>query len=122
MKIVSFAVERVRVRYDETVTGTHLVLRLRTDEGIEGVSFVSRIGGTNIQPLALLMANAAQQVVGEDPMNGEALHARAYRAGFGGLPSGLEARAASAIDAGAGARLRTTATGRGRARDACLRW
>jgi L-alanine-DL-glutamate epimerase-like enolase superfamily enzyme len=34
-------------------------------------------------------------------MNGEALFARVYRAGVGGLPSGLEARAASAIDAAA---------------------
>jgi L-alanine-DL-glutamate epimerase-like enolase superfamily enzyme len=101
MKIVSYTVQPVRVTYDETVTGTHVVLRLRTDDGIEGVSFVSRIGGTNLQPLALLIANAAEQVVGEDPMNGEALYARLYRSGFGGMPSGLEVRAASALDAAA---------------------
>lgn len=101
MKIVSYSVQPVRVTYDETVSGTHIVLRLRTDAGIEGVSFVSRIGGTNMQPLALLVSSAAEQVVGEDPMNGEALYARLYRTGVGGLPSGLEVRAASALDAAA---------------------
>ena len=101
MKIDSYVVQPVRVTYDETVSGTHVVLRLRTDAGIEGVSFVSRIGGSSIKPLALLIEGAAQSVVGQDPMNGEALYARVFRAGVGGLPSGLEARAASAIDAAA---------------------
>jgi L-alanine-DL-glutamate epimerase-like enolase superfamily enzyme len=101
MKIASHVIHRVRVTYDETVAGTHIVLRLRTDDGIEGISFVSRIGGSTIEPLALLIQSAVQQVVGEDPMNGEALYARLYRVDVGGLPSGLEARAASAIDAAA---------------------
>jgi L-talarate/galactarate dehydratase len=101
MKIESYQVQPVRVTYDETVSGTHVVLRLRTDAGVEGVSFVSRIGGSSIKPLALLIEGAAQQVVGQDPMNGEALYARVFRAGVGGSLSGLEARAASAIDAAA---------------------
>jgi L-alanine-DL-glutamate epimerase-like enolase superfamily enzyme len=101
MKIESCVVQPVRVTYDETVTGTHVVLRLRTNDGIEGVSFVSRIGGSNIEPLAMLIRNAAQQLIGEDPMNAEALFARLFGARLGGLPSGLEARAASAIDAAA---------------------
>src|SRR5689334_22644995 len=94
MQIASYLVQPVRVTYDETVSGTHVVLRLRTDDGIEGVSFVSRIGGGNIQALASLIANAAQQQVGEDVMNAEALYARLYRGGI----AGLEARAASAVE------------------------
>src|SRR5262245_32971007 len=101
MKIASYVVQPVRVKYDETVSGTHVVLRLRTDDGLEGVSFVSRLGAGTIQPLALLLAGAAEQVLGENPLNGEALYARLYRAGVGSLPSGLEARAASALDAAA---------------------
>jgi L-talarate/galactarate dehydratase len=101
MKIASYAVQPVRVTYDETVSGTHVLLRLRTDEGIEGISFVSRLGGGTVRPLTLLIAGAAEQVLGQDPLNGEALYARVYRAGVGGLLSGLEARAASAIDAAA---------------------
>ena len=101
MKIASYAVQPVRVTYDETVSGTHVLLRLRTDEGIEGISFVSRLGGGSVRPLALLIASAAEQVLDHDPMNGEALYARLFRAGVGGGLSGLEARAASAIDAAA---------------------
>src|SRR4051794_5355227 len=101
MQIADYLVQPVRVTYDETVSGTHVVLRLRTDDGIEGISFVSRLGGGTVQPLAQLIATAAQQVVGQDPLQSEALYARLFRAGFGGLPSGLEARAASAVDAAA---------------------
>jgi L-alanine-DL-glutamate epimerase-like enolase superfamily enzyme len=101
MKIASYVVQPVRVTYDETVSGTHVVLRLRTEDGIEGISFVSRLGGGTIRPLALLMASACEQVLGQDPLDGEALYARLYRAGVGALLSGLEARAASAIDAAA---------------------
>jgi len=101
MKIANALVQPVRVKYDETVSGTHVVLRLRTDDGLEGVSFVSRLGGGTVQPLAQLIAAAAQSVVGQDPLQTEALYARLFRSGFGGLPSGLEARAASAVDAAA---------------------
>ena len=34
MKIASFDVHPVFVRYDEIVTGHHVVLRLRTDDGL----------------------------------------------------------------------------------------
>ncbi|MBV9581071.1 MAG: mandelate racemase/muconate lactonizing enzyme family protein [Chloroflexi bacterium] len=101
MKIESCVVQPVRVRYDETVSGTHLVVRVQTDAGIEGISFVSRLGGSNLQPLALLIANAAEQARDEDLMNAEAVYARLYRAGVGAPPSGLEVRAASAIECAA---------------------
>ena len=84
---------------EESVTGTHVVLRLRTDDGIEGVSYVSRLGGGTIQPLALLIEAAVEQVVGADVFKGEAIYERLFRAGVGGPRSGLEARAASAVDA-----------------------
>jgi L-alanine-DL-glutamate epimerase-like enolase superfamily enzyme len=101
MNIASYSIHPVRVTYDETVSGTHVVLRLRTDDGIEGISFVSRIGGTNIKPLCMLIESAIQQVIGHDPLNAEALYARLYRVGVGGLPSGLEVRAASALEVAA---------------------
>jgi L-alanine-DL-glutamate epimerase-like enolase superfamily enzyme len=101
MKIASFVIQPVRVTYDETVSGTHVLVRLRTDDGIEGVSFVSRIGGTNIQPLAQLMAGAAQQLVGFDVTDAEAVYAKVFGARLGGALSGLEARAASALETAA---------------------
>ena len=85
MQIVSCRVHPVRVTYDETVSGTHLVVRLETDEGIEGVSFVSRLGGASVQPLALLITNAVHLVRGADPLDAEALYARLYRSGVGAM-------------------------------------
>jgi hypothetical protein len=35
MRIASCVVQPVRVHYDETVSGAHLVVRLQTDAGIE---------------------------------------------------------------------------------------
>jgi L-alanine-DL-glutamate epimerase-like enolase superfamily enzyme len=100
MQISGGVVHPVRVTVtEESVTGTHVVLRLRTDDGIEGVSYVSRLGGGTIQPLALLIEAAVEQVVGADVFKGEAIYERLFRAGVGGPRSGLEARAASAVDA-----------------------
>jgi L-alanine-DL-glutamate epimerase-like enolase superfamily enzyme len=97
MNVASFVVTPLRVTYDETVSGTHVLLRLETDDGLEGVSFVSRIGGTNIRPLATLIEAAAQQLIGQDLSDGEAFYAKLYRTGL----SGLELRAASALETAA---------------------
>jgi L-alanine-DL-glutamate epimerase-like enolase superfamily enzyme len=102
MRITDCSVHPVRVTMpEESVTGTHVVLRLRTDEGIEGVSYVSRLGGGTIKPLALLIEAAVEAVRGADPLATEALYEQLFRAGVGGPRSGLEARAASAVDAAA---------------------
>ncbi|HET6318037.1 MAG TPA: mandelate racemase/muconate lactonizing enzyme family protein, partial [Chloroflexota bacterium] len=101
MKIASLVIRPVRVTYDETVSGTHVLLRLQTDEGVEGVSFVSRIGGTHIGPLAQLIEATAQRLCGEEVLDSEAFYAKTYRDRLGGLLSGLEARAASAVETAA---------------------
>jgi L-alanine-DL-glutamate epimerase-like enolase superfamily enzyme len=101
MKLESFDVQPLRVKYDDTVSGTHVLLRLRTDAGIEGISFVSRIGGGTIEPLAMLIRAGAQQLVGQELPDAEAFYARLYRGGVGGAPTGLEVRAASALEAAA---------------------
>jgi len=100
MRITDCSVHPVRVTLpEESVAGTHVVLRLGTDEGVEGVSYVSRLGGGTIQPLALLIEAAVEAIRGADPFATEALYERLFRAGVGGPRSGLEARAASAVDA-----------------------
>src|SRR5215207_4452339 len=100
MQISGSAIHTVRVTMpEESVVGTHVVLRLRTDEGIEGVSFVSRLGGGTIKPLALLIEATVEQVSGANPFATEAIYERLFRSGIGGPRSGLEARAASAVDA-----------------------
>src|SRR5918999_6270002 len=101
MRISGCAIHTVRAVHEDGISGTHVVLRLRTDEGIEGVSFVSRLGGGSIKPLAQLIEAAVEQVKDVDLLASEALYDKLFRAGVGGARSGLEARAASAIDAAA---------------------
>ena len=97
MKLTGYQIQPVRVIYEESVTGTHVVLRLQTDEGIEGISYVSRIGPPTLRALVNLLEAYSEQQLGQDPLNTEAIYARMYR----GLATiaGLECRAASAIDA-----------------------
>jgi L-alanine-DL-glutamate epimerase-like enolase superfamily enzyme len=93
MKITGHEAFAVRVTYEETVRGTHVVLRLRTDEGVEGISYVSRIAADSLKLVVAMIENRVSQIVGEDPMNTEALYRRLFA-----NAAGLELRAASAID------------------------
>src|SRR3990170_534129 len=101
MKIAGCETHAVRVTYEGSVSGLHVVLRLRTDAGIEGVSYVSRISPQTIKPLVLLIEGNVGQLSGADPLNAEALYARLFRSvnPLLGAPAGLEARAASAGEA-----------------------
>lgn len=96
MKITRYETRAVRVPYEQAITGSHVVLRLQTDEGIEGISYVSRVGPAALKPLLAVLEAYLEQVVGADPLSQEAVYARVFRRG-GGLP-GFEARAFSAID------------------------
>lgn len=93
MKISGHATHVVRVTYEETVRGTHVVLRLRTEEGIEGISYVSRIPADSLRLVVMMIESRVQQLIGQDPMDTEAIYQRLFR-----NASGLELRAASAID------------------------
>src|SRR5688500_13412616 len=93
MKITGHEAFAVRVTYEETVRGTHVVLRLRTDEGIEGISYVSRIAAESLKLVVAMIENRVSQIIGEDPMDTEALYRRLFT-----NTAGLELRATSAID------------------------
>jgi len=101
MKIAGCETHAVRVTYEGSVSGLHVVLRLRTDAGIDGVSYVSRVSPQTIKPLVLLIEGNVGQLSGADPLNAEALYARLFRSvnPLLGAPAGLEARAASAVEA-----------------------
>jgi hypothetical protein len=45
MRIASCVVQPVRVRNDDTVSGTHLVVRLQSDAGVEGIEGMGRALG-----------------------------------------------------------------------------
>ncbi len=96
MKIASYKVQAARVPYDQAITGTHVILRLQTDDGVEGFSYVSRVGPTAVKALITIVEGYMDQVVGQDPMAIEAINARVFRR-TGAIP-GYEARASSLID------------------------
>ena len=99
MKIHSHETVAVRVNFEGVMPGTHIVLRLRTDEGLEGISYISRVNAQNAGPLQQLIAGMVESLGDQDPTNTEQVYAKLFRTGYGGYPvSGLELRAASAID------------------------
>jgi len=99
MKIQGCETVAVRVNFEGVMPGTHIVLRLRTDEGLEGISYISRVNAQNAQPLQQLIAGMVESLNDQDPTNTEQVYAKLFRTGYGGYPvSGLELRAASAID------------------------
>ncbi|HLU55270.1 MAG TPA: mandelate racemase/muconate lactonizing enzyme family protein [Pseudonocardia sp.] len=97
MKITGCATAAVRVTYEGIITGTHVVLRLRTDEGVEGVSYV-RANRITARPLALLVEGMVDELAGRDPTRTGEVYDELFREVRGAPVSGLERRAASAIE------------------------
>jgi len=98
MKITQCETIGVRVNFEGVMPGMHIVLRLQTDAGIEGISSVSRVSPRTLGPLRRLIEGAAETVRGEDAGRIEALHARLFAPSLGAPVTGLERRAASAVD------------------------
>jgi L-alanine-DL-glutamate epimerase-like enolase superfamily enzyme len=98
MKILNSKIIAVRVDFEGVMPGFHIALRLQTDDAIEGISYVSRVTDATARPLAQLIASMVASVAGADPLAVEALHARLCKGQLGAPLSGLELRAASAID------------------------
>lgn len=92
MKLTGYQTWAVRVPYEEGRFGSHVVLRLRTDEGIEGISYMG-LGRDRL--LLTVLEGMAEQVLGEDPLAVERINARLLARGLAG---GLGNRAAAAID------------------------
>ncbi len=88
MKIRSGEAIPVSVNFEGVMPGMHIVLRLQTDDGIEGVSYVSRVNSRNVKALKLLIEAMMETTLGMDA-DGHAvplcasLQARAWRAGIG---------------------------------------
>ena len=101
MKIRGCETVAVRVNFEGVMPGTHVVLRLLTDEGLEGVSYVSRVTPRNMKPLKLLIEAMVESLVGQDATDTDAIYAKLYQPVLGAPVSGLELRAASAIDVAA---------------------
>lgn len=97
MKITSCDVIGVTVNFEGVMSGTHIVLRLMTDQGVEGISYISRVNPRTLRPLNLLIEAMVESIVGLEA-NVELIHDRLTRPALGAPVGGLELRAASAID------------------------
>jgi L-alanine-DL-glutamate epimerase-like enolase superfamily enzyme len=95
MKITGAQTHVVRVGHDESITGVHIVLRLQTDSGLEGISYITRLHDAAPAALKILQI-FVERIVGMDPLAPEAITDRLLLRGRP-LPW-FEARAASAID------------------------
>jgi L-talarate/galactarate dehydratase len=95
LKITGCETAVVRVGHDESINGVHIVLRLQTDAGIEGISYITRLH--EAAPAALRVLHIyVERIKGMDPLAPEAIADRLMLRGRP-LPW-FEARAASAID------------------------
>ena len=97
MKIAGCSMTAVTVNFEGVMQGTHIVLRLMTDQGIEGIGTISRVNPRTMQPLVLLVQAMVRSIEGQETHT-EAIHAALTRPTLGAPISGLELRAASAID------------------------
>ena len=95
MKITGGRTTVVRCGQDESINGVHIVLRLETDVGLEGISYITRLHDAAPAALSILRLYV-DRIVGMDPLAPEAITDRFLLRGRP-LPW-FEARAASAID------------------------
>src|SRR5262245_14188756 len=107
MKIVSYEATTLNVTEDDPLANMPeeagrkrpiVILRLRTDNGIEGIG-VTLYGGRMTRSLLAAIEDLAAYIVGEDPMRIERIVAK-LRAGTGDAcgPGGVFTLALSAID------------------------
>lgn len=75
-----------------------VTLRLRTDEGVEGIAYAAYVSRAMTPALKAALDGLCEQAVGRDPFDTDAI-GRELRARNGGAaPAGLVTRASSAID------------------------
>jgi L-alanine-DL-glutamate epimerase-like enolase superfamily enzyme len=96
VKIASWRTTVVRVDYDQALPGTHIVLQMRTDEGLEGIAYISKL--RNPKGVLSVLEAYLEQLKGQDALDVEAVNFQLRRRRLYNYLSGLEAVAASGID------------------------
>jgi L-talarate/galactarate dehydratase len=98
MKVIGFETWIARVPYEEGRFGTHIVLRLTTDDGLRGVGYVSNLTPWSLKAQRDAIEAFAQQVVGEDPMTVESINTKLLYIFTRIQLSGLANSAAGVVD------------------------
>lgn len=75
-----------------------VTLRLRTDEGIEGIGYAGFVSRPMLNSLQEAVNALAEHTVGDDPRDVEAIGEKLLSLGGKGAPAGAVTRAAAAID------------------------
>jgi L-alanine-DL-glutamate epimerase-like enolase superfamily enzyme len=99
MKVIGYETWIVRVPYEEgRAPAPQVILRLTTDEGLDGVAYVTPLVPWSIKPIRVAVEAMAERVMGQDPKAVESINAtlvaRTPRPQFDGLARG----AASLVD------------------------
>jgi L-alanine-DL-glutamate epimerase-like enolase superfamily enzyme len=88
-RVKGFETWVARVPYEEGRFGTHVVLRLTTDDGLQGIGYVSSLTPWALKAQRAAIEAFAERIVGGDPMAVESINEALLRTGtrpqFGGL-------------------------------------
>lgn len=95
-KVASYETFVVKVPYEEGRGATHIVVRLRTDDGLTGVGYYSMLAPWVVKTFMSAIDHFAGRVIGADPMQVESI-TNGFLAS-GGDFSAVVSRAVSAID------------------------
>jgi L-alanine-DL-glutamate epimerase-like enolase superfamily enzyme len=104
VKIANYQTSAVRVprEHSPNAPGSDTIdfipVTLRTDDGITGISYAGFASQMLTRGLKEVVDAVCEQVIGDNPMETEAIAQRLLRVGGGGAPAGLLMRAISAID------------------------
>lgn len=99
MKVTGYETHFVRVPYEEKMRhAPHIILRLKTDEGLEGVSYVTPLIQWSPRPIRAAVEAMAEQVMGQDPMAAESINASMLARLSRPQHDGLARSAASLVD------------------------
>jgi L-alanine-DL-glutamate epimerase-like enolase superfamily enzyme len=90
MKVTGFETWVVRVPYEEArAPAPQVILRLTTDNGLEGIAYVTPLVPWTVKPIRVAVEQFAERVVGRNPMAVESINAeflsRIPRPQFDGL-------------------------------------
>ena len=97
--VVELPVERTRLgEIPGQVTPWYVTLRLRTDEGIEGIAYAAYVARAMAPALKAALDGLCEQTIGRDPFATEAIGRDLRMRNGGAAPAGLVTRASSAID------------------------
>src|SRR5262245_27518137 len=98
MKISGHETWVVRVPYEENLTATHIILRLNTDEGEHGVSYLTPLVPWTVKPIRAAIDALMERVVGQNPLAVESINKALLAKGTRPQFDGLARSATSVID------------------------